>query len=87
MYLSCADEVEEPDTIVTDSELVGDLQDLMDSLHIPGTSGLIYIPQEHVKVPAPFAGEEDQYALNLALIEELEDCDDVDEVFHNMQLR
>ena len=84
---SAADEVEEPDTIITDPELMGELQDIMHSLKIAGSSGLMYTPHERVSVPPPDKDGVDPYVLNLALIDAFEDCEVVDQVFHNMKLR
>ncbi len=78
--VSVADETEEPDTVLTDADLVGPLQDVMEKLGIQGSSGQMYLPQEEVAVRS----EEDREA-NEALIQAFEALDDVDAVYHNMK--
>lgn len=74
------DETEEPDTVLTDADLVGPLQDVMEKLGIPGTSGQMHIPQETVEMR-----RKEDYEANCALIEAFETLDDVDTVYHNMK--
>jgi hypothetical protein len=50
----------------------------MHRLGIPGSSGLMYVPQDRVKVPLV------AYDQNMALVEALEALEGVDTVFHNM---
>jgi transcriptional/translational regulatory protein YebC/TACO1 len=68
------------DLLVANSEELLQLQDLATSLQLSGSSSLAYIPLELVKV-----SEEDREK-NKLLIEEFEDLEDVDVVYHNMQL-
>ncbi len=75
------DEIEFPDTILTAAELVEDLQDLMADLQVPGTAGSMYLPHAQLKVPPS------DYERNVALIEALEEMEEVDQVFHNMKLQ
>lgn len=66
--------------IVTGADELGILQDLAHHLNIEGVTSLVYLPQERVKV-----SEEDREK-NLQVIEDLEKLDDVDSIFHNMEL-
>lgn len=72
-------EVELPDLVITEPDALGTLQDMMDALGVSGSASLVYIPQSKVKL------NEDDYNKNMALIETLEEMDDVDAVFHNME--
>jgi transcriptional/translational regulatory protein YebC/TACO1 len=69
-----------PDLIVAQPEQLSLLQDLMEKLSIGGTSHLMYLPKERVVT------SEEDYDKNYALVESFEHLDDVDTVFHNMEL-
>lgn len=72
-------EVELPDLVITEPEALGTLQDMMDALGISGTASLVYIPQDKVKLSP------EDYEKNMTMIETLEEHDDVDAIFHNME--
>lgn len=73
-------EVELPDLVITEAEALGTLQDMMDALGIHGTASLVYIPQTKVQV------NDEDFNKNMAMIDTLEEMDDVDAVFHNMEM-
>ena len=54
------------------------MEDMLHKLGILGTTNLMYLPKDTVTV------NEDNYQLNLQAIEELNELEDVDAVYHNM---
>lgn len=68
------------DCIVTSVEDLGLLHDLAHGLNIDGVTSLVYLPKEKLDI-----SPEDREK-NLTVIEEFEKLDDVDSVFHNMNL-
>jgi transcriptional/translational regulatory protein YebC/TACO1 len=69
------------DLIVTNADQLSKLQDVMEKLNISGSSNLAYLPKERV------ATSDDDFEKNSKLVEGFEDLDDVDTVFHNMELK
>lgn len=67
-----------PDMIVTTPSDLSSLQDCLHSNNIDGTTSLVYVPIDMVKV------KDEQFHLNTLLVEKFEEIDDVDIVFHNM---
>lgn len=56
------------------------LLELTEEANLPGSSNFIYLANEPVHV------SDEIYQLNSQLIEELEKSDDIDSVYHNMDL-
>jgi transcriptional/translational regulatory protein YebC/TACO1 len=72
---------EKSDLIVTDVDQQNLLHEIVEELKIPGTMSLAYIPNEVMELE-----DAAHYDANIALIESLENLDDVDTVFHNMKI-
>ncbi len=68
------------DLIVTNADQLSKLQEVMEKLSINGSSNLMYLPKERVTT------SDTDYDKNAALVEGFENLDDVDTVFHNMEL-
>ncbi len=68
------------DLIVTNADQLSKLQEVMEKLSINGSSNLMYLPKERVTT------SDTVYDKNAALVEGFENLDDVDTVFHNMEL-
>lgn len=66
--------------IVANADELGLLQDLSSNMQLAGTSRLAYLPIESVKV------SQEDIDKNLDLITSFEELDDVDAVYHNMDL-
>lgn len=70
------------DYIVSNVDQLTILQEITESLSILGSSQLMYLPKERVKVVT-----DEDFHRNIQLIEGFEQLDDVDVVFHNMDMR
>eukprot|EP00981_Chlorochromonas_danica_P006602 scaffold1438_cov173-Ochromonas_danica.AAC.7 len=69
-----------PELIVANADELGLLQDLVSHSQLSGSTSLAYLPTELVKVSA------EDMEKNIWLIEDFEELDDVDAVYHNMRL-
>ena len=71
---------EENYMVITDPSNLYTVKDVLDEMSIPSIeASLVMIPKTYVEV------DEENEKANLALVEWLEELDDVDNVFHNMQ--
>lgn len=66
--------------IVANADELGLLQDLVLQSQLSGSTSLAYLPTELVKVSA------EDLEKNMQLVEDFEELDDVDAVYHNMRL-
>lgn len=70
-----------PDVIITEPHLLSKLQDALSALPdaINGTTSIVYMPADYVQ-----AASEEEYELNMQLVDSLTSLSDVDAVFHNV---
>ena len=64
--------------IITDPDTLDTLTDIMNELDITGSSSLGYIPNSKVDI------NDDDIEKNSNLIDDIEELEDVDQIFHNM---
>jgi transcriptional/translational regulatory protein YebC/TACO1 len=66
--------------ITTDPDTLDTLTDIMNELDISGNSMLGYIPQSKIDM------NDDDKDKNLSLIDDIEELEDVDQIYHNMNI-